>query len=246
MPLGDNEDPITQRFKHVVQFPAQDMLGGTGSPFPRSLTPPFGGGFQQPNSFSTNNFFQGGNTNLFNNISGDNYVTYNNCNCDGSVGGGTITVSGFDGATTYGPFPGITTLSFTGSAFVSVAETPAGTAVINHNDSGGSGSTITYGKVTAAVRIGALAKWTYTVQPYSAGSPSGSAVTAYNLLERSNAAGLAYGITVTGTNNDQISGTNYYVRPVPVDAYVAMESTSDVSGSTEYWFSAPNPITGTC
>ena len=76
---------------------------------------------------------------------------------------------------------------------------------------------------------------------------NGAPVTAYNLLEYDNDATTAYGYTIVGSGGyDQISGTSYYIRSVPVGTWVRMEYTDAIDGTFTYWFSAPNRIDGGC
>jgi hypothetical protein len=157
----------------------------------------------------------------------------------------SITVIDGGGPTTY---TGIDTLEFT-SAFTL---TPVGTNQITIDylgGGGGGGTTLKYGKITNAVQTAGYAFWTYTVDIYTAGAVS-STVTAYNMLEFSNTATLAYGYAVTG--GDRITGTSYYIRSVPLNTWIRMESNGDIPaltnypGGTNYIFHAPNVISGTC
>ena len=46
---------------------------------------------------------------------------------------------------------------------------------------------------------------------------------------------------------DRITSTNYYIKSVPVGAWVRMEQTSAIpSYVSTYWFEAPNRIDGAC
>jgi hypothetical protein len=158
----------------------------------------------------------------------------------GGGGPGTIIVEDLDSSTTYND---IHTVQLIGGGFTT--STPS-TGVVEINiPGGGGGSALEYGKITGSTK-GANAVWTYTVQRYSGGSISGSPVTAFNLLEYGNTAGSAYGYAVSGAGNDQITGTAYYVRAVPTNAWVRLEQTGDMPGGTAYWFSAPNRIDGGC
>ena len=68
-------------------------------------------------------------------------------------------------------------------------------------------------------------------------------ITAYNFLETANSAGLAYGYNASG-GSAPIALTDYadYVmRPVPSNLKVHVWKFDN-----QYFFSAPNPITGTC
>ncbi len=106
-------------------------------------------------------------------------------------------------------------------------------------------STILYGKITGAVKQ-TYAQWLYTVTIYTAGA-AGSSVSAWNLLELDNNITSAYGYAVTATGGyTLISGTNYYVKLVPVGTWVRMEYVNHVDGTNAYYFSAPNMIDGGC
>lgn len=249
MALGDDNDFRMVGFRQVMRFPPQDVIGGSGSVASRDFTAPFGGNLQQPGSWSTNDLYLGDNLNQFTtNLNANNNVL-NNFNLNLGGGGSTaITVVDDNGSppVTYTP---IDTLRFFGAGVTvtSPGGSPTTVEIDIPGGGGGGGTTLVYGKITNAVRIGTVSKWTYTVQPYVGGSPSGGTVSAYNLLEVGNVAGTAYGIGVGGANNDQITGTNYFIGPAPNNAFVAMEQTADVDGTAgRYWFSAPNPITGTC
>jgi hypothetical protein len=87
-----------------------------------------------------------------------------------------------------------------------------------------------------------VAKWNYSVQTYSAGV-GGTGVSAYNLWEQNNTGTTAYGYPVSDT---LILSTNYNIYNVPVGTWVSMEFTNAISGSSAYWFGAPNPIYGGC
>jgi hypothetical protein len=52
---------------------------------------------------------------------------------------------------------------------------------------------------------------------------------------------------VSSGNYDRITSTNYYIKSVPVGAWVRMEQTSAIpSYVSTYWFEAPNRIDGAC
>ena len=237
-----------------MRFPPQDVLGGTGSILGRDFTTPFGGNIQQPGSWSTNNFYTNNNFNQFTNNSFTNNTTnntinnYYNCDNCGGGGGGTISVVDSLTSTTYS---NISTLNFSGSAFASVVESPTGTAIITNNDTGGGGgggSTLEYGEIILATKLIATeAIWAYSVKIWQNGSATGTTVTAYNTLERANTSTLAYGYTVSAADGQSIPGTVYKVQPVPTGSFVVMEDTDAFSlAGTDYWFSAPNRIDGTC
>jgi hypothetical protein len=108
---------------------------------------------------------------------------------------------------------------------------------------GGGASTIAYGKITNASNVSGVARWNYSAQLYTAGV-GGTGVSAYNLWEKENTGTTAYGYSVTG--GTQIIGTSYNIYSVPINTWVSMEFTNAVSGSSAYWFGAPNPIFGGC
>jgi hypothetical protein len=254
MALGDDGDFRMVGFRQVMRFPPQDVLGGTGSILGRDFTTPFGGNIQQPGSWSTNNYYNNNNfnqytnNNIFNNNITNNYNNYNDCSlCGGGGGGGTISVVDSLTSTTYS---NISTLNFSGSAFASVVESPTGTAIITNNDTGGGGggSTLEYGEIISSTKLVATeAIWSYDIEIWQNGAPTGTTVTAYNTLERGNTSTLAYGYTVSSADGQSIPGTVYKVQPVPTGAFVVMEDTDAFSlAGTDYWFSAPNRIDGTC
>lgn len=252
MALGDDGDFRMVGFRQVMRFPPQDVLGGTGSVLSRDFTTPFGGNIQQPGSWSTNNYYNNNNfnqytnNNIFNNNITNNYNNYNDCDACGAggSGGGTITVIGDDGTGTIVTYTSINTIDFIGSGLVGVTSPGTGSVEVEYQDTGGGGggSTLVYGKITTAVRITTgIARWEYTVSLYGGGS-----VTAYNLFEYENTNALAYGLTINPAGSDQISGTSYAIQPVPNDTWVALEDTNGVNGVSDYWFGAPNIITGSC
>jgi len=255
MALGEDGDFRMVGFRQVMRFPPQDVLGGTGSVLGREFTTPAGGNIQQPGSWSTSNFYTNNNFNQFTNNSFTNNTTnntinnYYNCdNCGGPGGGGTISVVDSLTSTTYS---NISTLNFSGSAFASVVESPTGTAIITNNDTGGGGgggSTLEYGEIISSTKlVSTKAIWAYSVKIWQNGAATGTTVTAYNTLERSNTSTLAYGYTVSAADGQSIPGTAYKVQPVVTGAFVVMEDTDAFSlAGTDYWFSAPNRIDGTC
>lgn len=130
--------------------------------------------------------------------------------------------------------------------FLSLMFVPTG----NKGDTGTSGSgsgsgssTIVYGKITNASQVTGVARWNYSVQPYLVGVGI-TGVTAYNLWEKENTGNTAYGYAVTG--GTQIIGTSYNIYSVPINTWVSMEFTNAITGSSAYWFGAPNPIYGGC
>jgi hypothetical protein len=262
MPLGDDNDFRTSRWQVARRFPGLMERGGDGS----AMIP----SFNRPTGYSDISMPPIG----IPPIPGTTITLPGISVTGGPEGGGgifppivfppitfpTIPVGGTGAATntitvettndgTGNPatYTGITTIEFTGSNLTSVIQSPAGTAVVDYSGGGGGGgSTLVYGKITGATKNATLAKWTYSVQPYLNGAPNGAAVTAYNLLEESNMGTNAYGYQVQAGTGDRIVATNYFVRSVPLDAWVRMEFTDDVDGTSKYWFSAPNRIDGGC
>lgn len=243
MAIGEEGDFRTLGFQQVVRFPAQDRLGGVGSPFPLSLTTPSGGvNMQSP--VAPLNLPALGNTNIT--LPGVSLppalppVVIQPVS-SGTAAATTITVE--DLATPAGPWTTIDTLRFDGAG-VSVTNPSPNVALIYIPGGGGGGTTAYYGVITAAAK-GTYAQWTYTVDVYT-GGVAGASVTAYNLLEWSNNNSTAYGYSITGAAYDKVFGTSYYVRSVPVGAAVRMEQVTDMTGSPVYYFSAPNRIDGGC
>lgn len=119
------------------------------------------------------------------------------------------------------------------------------------------GRTLSFTKQAVAVyRIASSAYqgngyWLYTLveQTYlSGGFPffqNGSAtITAYNFLETCNTSSSVYGYYNASTGSAPVTltdYTNYVMRPVPNDLRVHVWKFG-----SRYFFSAPNPITGTC
>lgn len=240
MSIGEANDFRTRGFGHVERYPPQDHFGGTGSAMTFKATTPFGSTNMQ-SAVSPLSLPALGNLNF--SLPGITLPSVIPPIVIPAGGGGTaapttITVVDVPGGGT--SYPGIDTLAFDGS--VSVSNTPGSTTATVFVTGGGGGGTtsLIYGKITNAVK-GTNAIWTYTVQSYG-----GVNYTAYNLLEKENTATLAYGYSVTGAGGDRISGTSYYIYPVPNNAWVAMEYTTGVTGSPSYWFSAPNRIAGSC
>jgi hypothetical protein len=155
----------------------------------------------------------------------------------GGAAPGTITVSKIDSPAS--SYSGISTIQFTGVPAVTVTNPSAGVALVTLK------STILYGQITGAVKQ-TYAQWLYTVTIYTAGV-AGASVSAWNLLELDNDNTSAYGYAVTATGGyTLISGTNYYVKLVPVGTWVRMEYVNHVTGTNAYYFSAPNMIDGGC
>lgn len=244
MALGEENDFRTKSFQQVMRFPPQDRLGGTGSPFPLSLTKPSGGSnmsspvspLSLPGLTLPNITFPA--INLPNQIPP---VCIQPISSGGTSTSAGITVE--DLATPNPPVTNITNLQFDGNVYVT--STVPGTATVNITSGGGGGSTIEYGQITA-VSKGTYATWTYTVQKYIGGSAIGLPVTAKNLVELNNGATLAYGYSITGAGYDKISGTSYYIKSVPTGTWVRMEYTDALPGGYQYWFNAANRIDGGC
>lgn len=244
MALGDDNDFRMVGFRQVMRFPPQDVIGGSGSVASRDFTAPFGGNLQQPGSWSTNDLYLGDNLNQFTtNLNANNNIL-NNFNLN--LGGGTgtaITVVNSNAAppTNYNP---IDTLRFSGAGVTvtSPGGSPTTVDIAIPGGGPGVGTTLVYGSISGAARITTgIAAWSYTVNLYS-----GSSVTARNLFEKGNSTTLAYGYNISPANSDRISGTQFSVQAVPNGTWVALEQTSNVDGTSRYWFGAPNKIAGSC
>jgi hypothetical protein len=136
-------------------------------------------------------------------------------------------------------YSGIDNIQFTGSPLSSVTNPTPNVALVTLK------STILYGQITGAVKQ-TYAQWLYTVTIYTAGV-SGSSVSAWNLLELDNDNTSAYGYAVSAAGGSTlITGTNYYIKLVPVGTWVRMEYVNHVTGTNAYYFSAPNMIDGGC
>jgi hypothetical protein len=250
MALGQDGDFRMTGFRQVMRFGPQDYIGGPGTAMPETWAHPNG---------STNSQFP------------IPPLTFP------SLGNPTFTLPGITlppalppvliqpataGATTTttitvqdmvapATFAGINTIQFTTSASPFAVTNPsANIALVNYPNTGGGGGTgttsLVYGKITSSTK-GTNAVWTYQVNIWSAGGATGTTVTAYNLLEKNNTGTVAYGYAVSGAGATQITGTSFYVYPVPNGTDVRMEYT-DVYAfpAKEYWFSAPNLIDGAC
>jgi len=248
MPLGEEGDFRTVGFQMKPMFPGQDQVGGTGSVLLKSFTPPQGR--------SNNSLPVSGLSVPALNFPGITFpgITFPNqlppVSISGLGGGGTGTVSpvkvyGPIGSSTPSPTDA-TQILFQGTALNDVTVT-SGVATVTYDSGGSSGSTLKYGVITAVAQpSGSVAKWNYTVQLYTAGSGV-SSVSANNLLEFNNNSTTAYGYAITSGNRlTTTPASSFYLGPVPTGTMVQMENTSDPTGSSQYWFSAPNPITGGC
>ena len=247
MALGEQNDFRSKGFQQVNRFPGQDHIGGTGSPMLQQWTQPSGStNMSLPVSPLT--------------VPGLNFpgitfpgITLPNqlppVSVSGIGGGGTATgavkVYGPAGSSTPAPTDA-TEILFQGTALNDVTVV-SGVATVTYDSSGGSGSTLKYGKITAVAQpSGSVAYWNYTVQLYTAGT-GGSSVSANNLLELNNNSTTAYGYAITSGNRlTTTPASSFYLGPVPTGTMVQMENTADPTGSSQYWFSAPNPITGGC
>jgi hypothetical protein len=239
MSLGETGDFRTEGFKQVLRFPGQGTRGGDGSAFLPSLTPPLQTSNSQP-SFPMMTLPQMGRGSFtLPQLTFPSLPTIPPFTPTGGGGLGSTGITVQDLVSGAPAFTGITTLTFNGN--VGVTNTTPGQAdvVVGGGGGGGGSTTLVYGYISAVSRPGTPAIWSYTVVTTTSGT-----VTAYNLLEKANTASSAYGYVVT--SGDRITGTNYYVRAVPTNTWVRMEYTSGVTGTPQYWFSAPNFISGTC
>jgi len=246
MPIGDPNDFRTPTFMHVERFPGFSERGGVGSGFLPSFNPPAGASsLEFPNLNLPN--IEGSSFNYsFPQMTINPPAIMTPPIGEGAAGGGggpsQITVVDGNAPTV---FSGIDTIVFDGAGLASVSNTGTGQVTVTINGGGGGGSTIEYGYITGYTKDPNDPIWQYTVQKVANGTNSGSPVVAYNLLEISNTAAIAYGISVNGAGH-KITGTNFTFGPVPVDTYVRMEQTNDPLGANDYWFSAPNVISGSC
>jgi hypothetical protein len=245
MALGEQEDFRSKGFQQVNRFPGQDHIGGTGSPMLQQWTQPSGSTNMSlpvppltvPSLTLPNITFPG--ITLPNQLPP---VIISGVPGSGATSSG---ISVEDLVTPGGPYTSITLLQFDGTG-VSVSNPTPGTAVVNISaGGGGGGSTIEYGQITNASK-GTYANWTYTVQRYVSGVATGSAVTAFNMVEIDNDSTTAYGYSITGATYDKINGTSYYIRSVPVGTWVRMEYTDAIPGGFQYWFNAANRVDGGC
>ena len=242
MALGEEGDFRSAMWQQVPRFPGQDRIGGPGTPMLQQWTQPYGSTNMNlpvpPLSVPALGFpgitFPG--------------ITFPNqlppVTLGGSGGTPAVTAIGVYGGTVTTPAP-VSTIEFVGSGLVNV--TIAGTqATVEYQDTGGGGggtTTLVYGYIntgTPARITSGIAAWSYDV------ITSSGTVTARNLLEKGNTNTVAYGYSISPSGSDKISGTSYYIYPVPANTWVRMEQTSAVDGTLRYWFSAPNFINGSC
>ena len=245
MAIGEPDDFRSKGWQQFMRFPGQDHVGGPGSAMLHRWTQPSGSTNMSP---PVPPLTVPGLT--FPNITFPGITLPNQLPpvIIGGAGTGTAAANTVIVSDTVNPSQAVTTINFIGSGLVGVTFA-SGAATVEYEDTGGSGSTLVYGKITNATRTaGTRAFWTYTVQPYVSGSASGGTVTAYNLLENDNSTTAAYGYSIVSSGNyDRITSTNYYIKSVPVGAWVRMEQTSAIpSYSNTYWFEAPNRIDGAC
>lgn len=244
MPIGEEGDFRTIGFMMKNLFPGQDRVGGPGSAMLQQWTQPSGGtNMSSPVPPLADTALTFPNI-TFPGITFPNQlppIIISGVPGEGAAATGTVKVYGPAGSTTTAPTDA-TQILFQGTALVDVAVT-SGNAVVTYDSSGGGGgSTLVYGYVSGTpTRItGGIAAWSYSVVTATAGT-----VTARNLLEKGNTSSVAYGYTIAG-GVDRISGTSYYIFPVPSNTWVRMELTTGVDGTNRYWFSAPNFINGGC
>ena len=246
MGIGDKGDFRTVGFQQVPRFDGEDHIGGGTSPILYEANHPLGGSnFSPPTSQSTT-IALGNNNFTFPGVTLPNIpppVIYL-----GGGGSGTSTPQLLvDGSPLAAP-ESVSQITFVGSGLVGVS-VASGIATVEYQDTGGGGgSSLEYGQVTAASRaVGAITVWTYTVMRHVAGVPT-TAVTAFNLLELANSTTASYGYSVIASGNfDQITGTSFFIKSVPVGTWVQMENTSAIPGfPTTFWFSAPNRVDGAC
>lgn len=250
MALGEQDDFRSKGFQQVPRFPGQDHIGGTGTPMLQQWTQPSGSTNMSlpvpPLTIPALNFpgitFPG--ITLPNQLPP---VSTSGVGGGGSTATGTVKVYGPAGSTTTSPTDA-TQILFEGTALVDVAVTGSN-AVVTFDATGGTGSTLKYGKITSTSQPSAtVAIWEYNITEYAAGVPTATTYTARNLLEWNNSSTFAYGYAIVSGSGNRLStvpASSFYLSPVPVGTMVQLENTSAVSPGG-YWFSAPNPITGGC
>jgi hypothetical protein len=105
-----------------------------------------------------------------------------------------------------------------------------------------------YGRIESAAKVSGKAQWNYTIKQATYDGTSWNVgaspltTSGINLLEANNTTTEAYGLgvlTPDGVTLDDFTG--FSVKQVPTDKIV--EVTTD---GTYFFFSAPNPIDGTC
>ena len=104
-----------------------------------------------------------------------------------------------------------------------------------------------YGRIENASKVSGKAQWNYTIRQatYNGTSWSPAATltnSGINLLEANNTTTEAYGLgvlTPDGVTLDNFTG--FSVKPVPTNKIVEV-----TTNGTNFFFSAPNPIDGTC
>lgn len=246
MPIGDDKDFRMVGFRQVKLYDGQDHIGGSGSAMLSQETAPFGGSNVSPPSSTSTTLMLGDNNFTFPGTTLPNIpppVIYVN------AGGGATTPQLLVDGAPLAAAASVSQITFVGSGLVGVS-VASGIATVEYQDTGGGpgGSTLVYGQITAASRAaGAITVWTYTVMRHVAGVPT-TAVTAFNLLELANSTTASYGYSVIASGNfDQITGTSFFIKSVPVGTWVQMENTSAIPGfPTTFWFSAPNRVDGAC
>jgi hypothetical protein len=246
MGIGDDGDFRMVGFQQVPLFPGQDHIGGGTSPILYEANHPLGGSNVSPPTSQSTTIALGNNNFTFPGTTLPNIpppVIYVNAG-----GGATTPQLLVDGSPLTAP-ESVSQITFVGSGLVGVS-VASGIATVEYQDTGGGGggSTLVYGQITAATRtVGAITVWTYTVMRHVAGVPT-TAVTAFNLLELANSTTVSYGYSVIASGNfDQITGTSFFIKSVPVNTWVQMENTSAIPGfPTTFWFSAPNRVDGAC
>lgn len=252
MPLGEEGDFRSETFVQVNRFPPQYFLGGEGSPFLPGFTAPSGqsqlsfGPTGVPNfGGSTINFpgswfdMQGPQVNFPSGTGGTTGST-NTINVDTTD----------DGTGNPASYTSISLIKFTGSNLTAVTNPIAGEVLVDYSGVTSGGSTLEFGRITSATPTtaspGGGAAWSYTVQLYTSGT-GGSSVTARNILEMNNSTTMFYGYAVDPTSPYRtIQGSAFTLEQVPNNTFVMLISTTDLTGSSQYFFSAPNIITGTC
>jgi len=253
MPLGEEGDFRSETFVQVNRFPGQYFIGGAGSPFLPTFTAPSGQSQLSflptgvPNYGGTSINFPG----MWMDMQGPQ-VNFPSGTGGGTTGGtNTINVDTTDDGTgNPASYTGIDLIEFTGSNLTSVTNPSAGKVIVDYSGATGGGTTVEFGKITSVspttASPGGGAAWSYNVQLYTSGS-GGSTVNARNILEMNNSTTTCYGYAVDPTSPyTTLQGTAFVVNSVPNGTFVMLISTTDLTGSSQYFFSAPNIITGAC